>query len=245
MMDIPANGSNSPRVSILHHLPFSPRMASGIAVLMVCIACLRITTTYHVFSQTYDEPVEIATGMEWVEKGAYTLEPLQPPLARIAAAVGPFLAGCRLRVPNAWKGGNDILYAGGRYGRNLSLARLGELPFFVLAAFVVWVWSRRLFGEAVAVISVFIFTMLPPILGHAGMATLDVAAAATCAGALYAFVRWLDRASVTSSLLLSLTLALAVLSKFTALLFLPACGLALLAWQRWHGEKGSMKGDVK
>ncbi|MGO8787318.1 MAG: glycosyltransferase family 39 protein [Terriglobia bacterium] len=207
------------------------------AALIVVIACIRIIATYHVFSQTYDEPAHIAAGMEWLDHGTYTLEPLHPPLARIAAAIGPFLAGRRLRSADPWAGGNEILDGDGRYGRNLSLARLGELPFFVLAAFVVWAWSRRLFGNAVAVISVFVFTMLPPIVGHAGLATTDMAAAATCAAALYAFVRWLDQKDVTRSLLLGLTLALAVLSKFTALFFLPACGLALLAWQRWCGQK--------
>ena len=100
------------------------------AVLTVCIACLRIINTYRVFSQTFDEPAHIAAGMEWLDRGTYTLEPLHPPLARIAAAIGPFLAGRRLRVDDIWKGGNDILYADGRYRRTLSLARVGELPFF-------------------------------------------------------------------------------------------------------------------
>ena len=78
--------------------------------------------------------------------------------------------------------------------------------------------------------------MLPPILGHAGLATTDMAAAATGAVALYAFTRWLDQGDRARSLLLALTLALAVLSKFTALLFLPACALAILAWRWWYGK---------
>jgi hypothetical protein len=150
--------------------------------------------------------------------------------------MGPFLAGSRLRVDDISEGGNDILYRNGKYIRNLSLARLGELPFLVLAAFVVWSWSRRLFGEEVALMSVLIFTMLPPILGHAGLATTDMAAAATCAAALYAFSRWLDRGDIRHSLVLGFTLALAVLSKFSSFLFLPACALALLAW-RWRASK--------
>jgi hypothetical protein len=243
-MDIPVNPSQFPDASNWHHLPFSRRIASGIAALIVSIACIRITSTYRVFCQTFDEPDHLACGTEWLDRGTYTFEPLHPPLARIAAAIGPFLAGCRLRINNNWKGGNDILYAKGRYSRNLSLARLGELPFFVLAAAVVWAWSRRLFGETVAVISVLIFTLLPPILGNAGLATTDIAAAATCAATLYAFVRWLDQGDITRSLLLALTLALAVLSKFTALLFLPACGLALLGGRWWSSKDASNDAPV-
>ena len=108
-------------------------------MLIVGFACIRIAATYHVFSQTVDEPAHIAAGMEWLDRGTYIFEPLlHPPLARIAAAIGPFLAGRRLLVADMWDGGNDILYGDGNYRQNLSFARLGELPFFVLAAFVVW-----------------------------------------------------------------------------------------------------------
>jgi 4-amino-4-deoxy-L-arabinose transferase-like glycosyltransferase len=93
-----------------------------------------------------------------------------------------------------------------------------------------------LMGEAVAVIAVLEFTMLPPILAHAGLATTDMAAA-TGAAALYAFVRWLDQGDMARSLVLALTLALAVLSKFSALLMLPACAVALLVWRGWHGKE--------
>ena len=109
---------------------------------------------------------------------------------------------------------------------------------------MVWAWSRRLFGETTALISVLVFTMLPPILGHAGLATTDMAAAATCAAALYAFARWLDQGDTTRSLVLALSVALAVLSKFTALPFLPACAVALLAWRWWHGKDAANPAPV-
>ncbi len=95
--------------------------------------------------------------MEWLARGTYTYEPLHPPLARVAVALGPYVAGLRLQpLDNTgsvaaasrpywggspwgpwmtkWVEGNLILYSGGNYLRNLTLARLGVLPFFVLAA---------------------------------------------------------------------------------------------------------------
>ncbi len=210
----------------------------GIGALLLGIACLRIVSTYHVFSQTCDEPAHIAAGMEWLDRGTYTLEPMHPPLARIAAALGPFLAGAHLpESGDMWDIGNDILYERGDYGRVLSLARLGELPFFILAACVVWAWSRSLYGEAVGLISLFLFTLLPPILGHAGLATTDMAAAATCLAAFYALARWLDHGSAERSLVLGLTVGLAVLSKFSALLFLPTGALAILAGRWWSAKR--------
>jgi len=117
--------------------------------------------TYTTFNQTYDEPFHIAAGMEWLDKGAYTYHLLHPPLARVAVALGPYLSG--LRWPGSpvtyedWRGeGNVILTAHGNYSRNLTLARIGTLPFLVLACVVVFLWAHRWFGRVAAVFALFL-----------------------------------------------------------------------------------------
>jgi hypothetical protein len=77
--------------------------------------------------------------MEWLQNGTYTLEPMHPPLARVAVALGPFLAGIRWNPQlDMWTGGNAILAARNQYLHNLALARVGVLPFFVICAFLTW-----------------------------------------------------------------------------------------------------------
>jgi dolichyl-phosphate-mannose--protein O-mannosyl transferase len=204
-------------------------------------ACLaigvgRIVATYHVFNQTWDEPAHVAAGMEWLDRGRYTYEPLHPPLARVMVALGPRLAGIRSAgQANVWLEGNAILYAGGRYDRNLALARLGVLPFFLLATLVVYVWARRLGGAPAAVSAVVLFTTLPPVLAHAGIATTDMAVTATIALAALCLVRWLEQPTRGRSLVLGVSLGLALLSKLSALLFLPAAGIAIVLCRR--GER--------
>ncbi len=125
------------------------------------------------------------------------------------------------------------------------------LAFFVAGAGVVWLWSLRLFGDLPAAVALGMFVCLPPVLGHAGLATTDMALAAMVVAALYAFVRWLEVASLRSSLALGLLAGLAVASKFSAVLFLAAGGVAVLltAWaverpspgsiaSGWPGESG-------
>jgi hypothetical protein len=201
------------------------------AVLLWVIAAARIISTYGVFSQTFDEPAHIAAGMEWLDKGTFTAEPLHPPLARVAVALGPFLTGARstgYERFQLYQEGNEILYSGGQYSRTLALARLGILPFFLLATSVVCIWTWMLFGRATALLAVLLFTTLPPVLAHAGLATTDLPLAATLVGALLAFVYWLNRRTLPRSLLLGAAIASALVSKLSALLFLPSCGLALL-----------------
>jgi 4-amino-4-deoxy-L-arabinose transferase-like glycosyltransferase len=209
-------------------------LAAAVSMLLAFAACVRIVLTYRTFCQTNDEPAHIAAGMEWLSRGTYTFQVAHPPLARVAVAAGPFLFGLKMRTDEMWVGGNQILYDTGSYFRNLSLARLGVLPFFLLATWVVHSWARRLFGETAAVASVFVFTMLPPILGHAGVATTDLPVAATCAAALYTFTRWLSEPSYKSGTVLGVAVALAVLSKFTAILFLCASGIAVLGLWWWY-----------
>jgi hypothetical protein len=208
----------------------SPRV---LVAACLAIGVARIVATYHVFNQTWDEPAHVAAGMQWLDRGRYTYEPLHPPLARVMEALGPRLAGIRSAgQANVWLEGNAILYAGGRYDRNLALARLGVLPFFLLAALVVCAWAWRLGAAPAAVSAVLLFTTLPPVLAHAGIATTDMAVTATIALAALCLIRWLEQPTRGRSLVLGLALGLALLSKLSALLFLPAAGLAIALCRR-------------
>jgi 4-amino-4-deoxy-L-arabinose transferase-like glycosyltransferase len=189
---------------------------------LVAVGSLRIVGTYTVLSHTFDEPAHIACGMEWLKQGVYRYETLHPPLARVAAAIGPALAGSRSHgEPEMSAEGLAILYAGGHYDRTLALARLGILPFFWLASLVVYLWAKKYFGEPNAALAVLMFTSLPPILAHAGLATTDMAATATIGAAFLAAVHWCERPTLGRSLVFGAAAGLAVLSKFSALAFLP------------------------
>jgi hypothetical protein len=215
------------------------RWLAPATVLLACMAVgvARIVATYPIFNQTWDEPAHIAAGMEWLDRGTYTYEPLHPPLGRVLTALGPRLVGIRSGVhESVWLEGNSILHAGDRYDRNLALARLGVLPFFLLASVVVFLWAHRLGGWPAAVGAVLLFTTLPPVLAHAGLATTDMAITSTVVLAAYCGIRWLDRPTTTRSILLGLAVASAVLSKFSALLFLPAAAAAV-AVVRWSTRR--------
>jgi hypothetical protein len=157
---------------------------------MVVIGLLRITSTYDSFWQTWDEPAHIAAGMELVDKKQFTYEPFHPPLARIMSAIGPYLSGIRSSGhASIWDEGHAILNANNAYGRNLTLSRLGMLPFFIAASCIVALWAKLyggVIGAATALFAVALFSTLPPILAHSGFSALDMACAATVNAALFA-----------------------------------------------------------
>lgn len=203
---------------------------------IVAIASARIVSTYAVFSHTFDEPAHIACGMEWVANGAYGLEPQHPPLARIAAALGPYLAGARMPAVNTgdsiriWRAGLEILYSGGHYERTLLLARLGTLPFFWVACAVVYLWGRRYSGPAVGILAVLLFSLLPPVLAHAGLATTDMACTALLGAAFLSACVLLEEPSPSHAAVFGICGGLALLSKFSVPVFFVVCAAFARFW---------------
>ncbi len=198
-------------------------------VLLLVVGMGRIIATYPELTQTIDEVEHIAAGMEWLDSGTFVRGPEHPPLSRIAVAIGPYLDGIRAQgKQDFWDEGNAIFHANDQYVRTLSLARAGILPFFILATLVLWHWTRNLYGTPAALVAAFLFTNLPPVLAHGGLATTDLPLTATLLAALYAFDRWLLAPTLGRTLWLGLWGGLAVATKFSALLFLPACGAPLL-----------------
>jgi hypothetical protein len=99
---------------------------------------------------------------------------------------------------------------------------VGILPFFLLAVAFVWLLGRQLFGDTAALFATVLLAALPPILAHAGLATTDMACAASFLAALFTFSLWLKNPDVFRSCILWSSLALAVLAKLSNLPFLSA-----------------------
>jgi hypothetical protein len=180
--------------------------------------------------------------MEWLNKGSYTWEAQHPPLARVAAALGPYLIGARSQnTPRTSAGamiyeGLGILFNGGRYDEVMGLARLGILPFYWVGCLAVYFWARRYGSRATAVIALFLFSFLPPILAHGGLATTDMACTAFLALAFFAAVVWMEEPSARSGAFFGLAGGLAVVSKFSVLPYFAAAAAFALLWF-WLAER--------
>ena len=190
------------------------------------VASCRIVATYRVYSHTADEPAHIACGLEWLDKGVYRLEPQHPPLARVAAALGPRLLAIRSQAQGSgsdpmFHEGTRILYDGHHYDQTLAWARAGILPFFWLACFVVYQGGRQYFDPLVALLSLLIFSLLPPVLAHAGLATTDMALTACLGAAFVAAAVWLQVPDRTHAAWFGVALGMAILSKSHPWSFCP------------------------
>jgi hypothetical protein len=213
--------------------PFLERHSLVLAMGLLAIAATRIVATYSVFSNTADEPTTLGCGLQYLGKHIYQYEPQHPPLARVASAVLPyFLAGARpLGMPDMGDDARTTIFRSGDPSRMLALMRFGILPFFLLAALSAYFWARHHFGGAAGVFAMAAFTMLPPVLAHGGLATLDMALTGCLGAAFLALLLWAEKPSWQRGVWFGVATALASVSRFTALGYLPACaGVTLLAW---------------
>jgi len=209
----------------------APKAARKLLVLIVLLACVLATGCWRIYSNTWDEPEHLAAGIELLDRGKYEYDTEHPPLARVFLAIGPYLAGAHsfgTPPPEGTPEGLHILYMKGAYWRDLTLARLGVLPFLALLLVATWLWARRLLSsEGAALLAVVLLVSVPPVLGHAALASLDVAAAATMLLALYTLQCWIVSARLRDAAFLGLASGLAVVTKFSAVPFIGASLIAL------------------
>jgi dolichyl-phosphate-mannose--protein O-mannosyl transferase len=121
--------------------PFFEKYCLVLCLCLVGIACLRVISTYPALSLTFDEPSHFACGLEYVASHMYTIETQHPPLARAMEALGPYLDGSRpFGLFDMREEGLTILAHSRNFNHTVSLMRLGNLPFFLLACLVVCAW---------------------------------------------------------------------------------------------------------
>jgi hypothetical protein len=218
---------------------FLKRRAVLLAVAFVVIASLRIASTYDRLSLTFDEPVHIACGMEYVAKHVYRYESQHPPVSRAMVAIGPYLTGVRPQgIATHMQEGIEEVKASANPVLTVRLMRAGILPFFWLASLIIFLWARKYFGPVVATLATTLFTLLPPVLAHAGLATTDMALTASLPAAIFAVLLWAQTPSWKLTVVMGLACAFTACTKFSALGYLPAAiFLCLAAWLavEWPG----------
>ena len=210
-----------------------PALRRGVYTIIVLLTVFRVASTHRIFSQTTDESSHIAAGYEWF-RGDYSGDPSHPPLARILCALPAYLTGAtETTEKEIYRRGNEILWHNGRYVHNLMLARRSNLLWLVAALLGVAGWAKLRFGDATAVVAMLLYSSLPPVLAHAGLATTDMAVAAMFPIALLAFEWWQRRPSVPRSAILGLAVGLGLLSKFSFGVFFGAAMLSTCLIRPW------------
>lgn len=178
-------------------------------------------------SATFDEGAHLPAGYSYLALGDHRLNPEQPPLVKLVAALPLEALSPELRTDDVawrtarqWEFGRRFLY---RWNDADRLLFLGRLPVVALAACLVaavFAVGRR-FSPAAAAAAAGFAALAPDVLAHGTLVTTDLGFALFFFLAVVAFDRLLERLTPGRLIGAGLATGAAFATKFSAPILLP------------------------
>jgi len=214
------------------------KVVSLIAVALLGLMCVLMVSSARLKSPTMDEQNHIARGYAYLRTGDLRLNLDHPPLVNSLSAA-PLLLLPDLRLPTdspAWERAHTITFATrflwhGDHDADLILL-LARLPIIMLAILLgcfVFRWATELHGPLAGLLALGLYVFDPNILANARLTTTDLGVTCFLFVAVYCFWRWLIHPTWSRLAVAGLTLGLALMSKYSALVLIPILALIGLA----------------
>ena len=199
---------------------------------------LAYSATTH--SPTELEPAFLASGVYHWKTGRFEPYRVNPPLARMVAALPVIAGGCRsdwrrftpsAAVRTEFGIGSDFIASNGPDStRLLVYARWVCIPFSLLGAWVACRWASELYGPSAGLITLILYVFEPSLLAHGELVTPDAACVSLGLASSYAFWRWLKRPSWRHALIAGICLGLVELTKLSWLILFPLWPFMWFVW---------------
>jgi 4-amino-4-deoxy-L-arabinose transferase-like glycosyltransferase len=186
---------------------------------------------------TGDEIVHITGGYSYWTLNDYRLHPENGNLAQRLAALP--LLGMDLRFPSLddpyWQaskvnlvGEKFLFHEGNPVARILLASRMMIAATGVLTLWLIWRWSRGLFGAKAGRLALGFAVFSPTLLAHGGLATSDMVMTACVLSALSLCWRLLHRVTWPRLLFAGLACGLAFVSKMSGVIIIPVLGVMVI-----------------
>jgi hypothetical protein len=212
----------------------------AVAVLLAAMAVVEFTAARG-DSTIFDEMFHISAGYVHLALGDLRLNQEHPPLIKLLAALP--LIHLNPRIPlelpswrslNQWSFSTDFLYRNRVPADTMLLAsRSVIICLTLLCGLALALWTREQFGVPAGLFALFLFVTDPNITAHGRYVTLDLGLSFFVFLAVTAWARYLVRKRVIDLVWSGVTLGLALLTKYPALILLPLLVLLYVvrAWQ--------------
>lgn len=202
-------------------------------------------------SATMDELAHIPAGFGYVTERDYRLNPEHPPVLKVLAALSGWVFArphfptdtpyWRDDINGQWAQGTKFLYKSGNDAdRILFWSRLPLILLAFLFGFLIFLWTRKHFGNATALLALSLFAFSPTVLTHSRYVTTDLGAALGFFIGLVTFIAFLEVPSWRNLTIAGLAFGIAELLKFSLILLIPVYAILLIFWVltrpylHWH-----------
>lgn len=201
------------------------KSGNALAVCMIlAFACLNLLSVLRGFSLTADEDKHYRYGRNILAGDSTRFDDSKMPVTGLNAL--PEKIG-------SWFGDGRLKELFSRF----YTARSVTILFACLLAWLVFHWSRQLYGWFPAIFSLTLYVLDPNILAHAQLVTTDLYAALTITWAFYALWKFANTPSRMTGLVCLVALGLAQIAKYTAIVLYPLFLINLLIFDApgWIG----------
>lgn len=218
--------------------PGKPRSIFSVSLAVLLLALMAVLAGGAALreSVTVDEVAHIGAGVSYLQRLDMRMNPEHPPLAKVLAAIPLVIRGVRADYNHIswtfseesfpahlgqWVFGEWLLEKWNDPKTTLQLARLPMLLLMLALGCAVYLLARRFGGPWGGLLCLSLYVSTPTFLTFGPLVHTDVAVALFCLLAIWTFARVWTEPSRRNVLLFGLSLAGALLSKFTAgILFL-------------------------
>jgi len=225
-------------IAALKRLVLARKAEAACAALLLLLA-VNLFAAISRKSITNDEIVHIPAGYYHLVAGEFQLNNEHPPLVKMWAAL-PLLLVQPDEPPapktedenfmeRTWGFHERFWQANqSRFQTVTFWPRVMMIPITLALGVLIFVFARKLFGDAAALIAIGLYVLEPTVLAHGRIVHTDVPAALAYLLFFFALYRYSERPGLRRALLLGVTCGLALLTKFSMLVVLPVLGIYLL-----------------
>ena len=219
-------------------------------IIIISASVLAIVSVWN-DSPVVDEIPHIGAGYSYVVQHSYQFNPEHPPLAKDLAGLAllplhlnqtafsqKYSANWPTDVNGEWNFGRALIFQTGNDA--ITLVRVAKLPmllFFIVSAWIIFIWTRKLFGDKAGLLATFLFSFTPTVIAHSRLVTTDIALLCGIMASLYFFVNYLENQNTKNFWLASIALGFGLLTKFSAFLLILLLVFLALVWAYAHLQK--------
>ncbi len=199
-------------------------------------------------SMVVDEKVHISAGYLHVWQGDYTFNPEHPPLlndlgglfTKLSHPNLPKLTPSTMKSDDQWEYGDQLFYGS---GNNVdAMVFFARLPFILLTLaliYLVFLWGKTVFSSTAGLVAAALIAFDPNILAHGRLATTDIGLVFFFLLTIWILRKYILKPTFFWASILAVVLALAILSKFSAVFLLPLVLVGIIyAWIKDRSQFG-------
>ncbi len=212
--------------------------------LLLFLFFIQVFLGARLFSVAMDEQIHLPAGFVHLQTKEIEFRKSNAPFIGMLSALPGFLffkpeietQDPQILGNNFWDFGNKFLFSNNA-DRLVFSGRMAIAGLSVLLAFYVFKWSQGLFGARAGLFSLFLFILIPIVVGHSSLISTDVGLAVFFFISSYYFWRSLKENKLKDKIFAGVFMGLALGSKFSAVLLVPIfLAFLLLFLFKEHGR---------